>query len=189
MKDVVIIGAGVIGCAVARELSKYKLDVCVVEAGEDVCTGTSKANSGIVHAGFDAAPGSNKARFNVLGSRMMPELTKTLDVPFKRNGALVVCTDPEKRSGLDELLDSGVLESQVVERIAKSILATHIVFHVVFIERLGKTLAHLTVGEAQQELSRQGVVLLQRQVAALEQHGNGVADAFRGGIETVDGVL
>ena len=120
MKDVVIIGAGVIGCAVARELSRYELDVCVLEAAEDVCTGTSKANSGIVHAGFDAPTGSKKARFNVLGSRMMPEITKELDVPFRRNGALVVCTDASQRSGLDELLESskknGVENLRIIER-------------------------------------------------------------------------
>ena len=108
MRDVVIIGAGVIGCAVARELSKYRLNVCVIEKSEDVCTGTSKANSGIVHAGFDAMPGTNKARFNVLGSAMMDEITRDLDVPFKRNGALVVCTDSTQLDGLNDLLERGI---------------------------------------------------------------------------------
>ena len=107
MRDVIVIGAGVIGCSVARELSRYDLNVCVIEATEDVCTGTSKANSGIVHAGFDAKPGTLKARFNVEGSRMMPEIARDLDIPFKRNGALVVCTDPQKRAALDELLERG----------------------------------------------------------------------------------
>ena len=107
MKDVIIIGAGVIGCAVARELSRYKADVCVVERAEDVCCGTSKANSGLVHAGFDAIPGSNKARFNVQGNMMMDTLTHDLDVPFRRNGALVVCTDADQRSELDVLLARG----------------------------------------------------------------------------------
>ncbi|MBQ9816548.1 MAG: NAD(P)/FAD-dependent oxidoreductase [Proteobacteria bacterium] len=120
MKDVVIIGAGVIGCAVARELSKFQCDVCVLEASEDVCAGTSKANSGIVHAGFDAMPGSAKARFNVMGSRMMPQITQDLDVPFKRNGALVVCVDRSLRPGLDELLErgriNGVQNLRILER-------------------------------------------------------------------------
>ena len=62
MKDVIIIGAGVSGCAVARELSRYQLDICVVEKESDICEGTSKANSGIVHGGFDAETGSLKAR-------------------------------------------------------------------------------------------------------------------------------
>ncbi len=120
MKDIVIIGAGVIGCAVARELSRYQASVCVVEGAEDVCTGTSKANSGIVHAGFDAAPGSNKARFNVLGNAMMDEVTRDLDVPFKRNGALVVCVDPAQRGQLDVLLErgkqNGVADIRILER-------------------------------------------------------------------------
>ena len=61
MYDVVVIGAGAVGCACARELSKYRLSVCVVEKESDVCEGTSKANSAIVHAGFDAKPGTLKA--------------------------------------------------------------------------------------------------------------------------------
>ena len=63
MYDVIIIGAGVTGCAVARELSRYKVNVCVLDKEEDVCCGTSKANSAIVHAGFDAPAGSLMARF------------------------------------------------------------------------------------------------------------------------------
>lgn len=119
MKDVVIIGAGVIGCAVARELSRYVANICVVERDEDVCCGTSKANSAIVHAGFDAEPGSNKARFNVLGNAMMGDLARDLDVPFRRNGSLVVCTDADQRAGLDELLArgraNGVEELEIVD--------------------------------------------------------------------------
>ena len=78
MYDVIIIGAGVTGAAVARELSRYKLNVCVLDKEEDVCCGTSKANSAIVHAGFDAAPGSLMARFNVRGNEMMGDLAKDL---------------------------------------------------------------------------------------------------------------
>ena len=68
MYDVLIIGAGVVGCAAAMELSKYKLKVCVAEKESDVCEGTSKANSAIIHAGFDAKEGTLKAKLNVLGS-------------------------------------------------------------------------------------------------------------------------
>ena len=88
--NVVIIGAGVSGCSVARELSRWDLKIGVVEREEDVCSGTSKANSAIVHAGFDAEPGSLKARFNVEGNRMMEKLSQDLDVEFKRNGSLVL---------------------------------------------------------------------------------------------------
>ena len=93
MYDVAIIGAGVIGSAIARELSKYQADICVIEREEDVCDGTSKANSAIIHAGFDATPGTLKAMLNVRGNQMMDQLAEELDFPFKRNGSLVVCTE------------------------------------------------------------------------------------------------
>ena len=92
MYDVAIIGAGVTGSAIARELSRYQLNVCVIEREEDVCCGTSKANSAIIHAGFDAVPGTLKAKVNVKGNAMMDQIAKELDIPFKRNGSMVVCT-------------------------------------------------------------------------------------------------
>lgn len=95
MTDVIIIGAGVCGTAAARELSKYKLSVLVLEKEEDVCVQTSKANSGIVHAGYDAKPGSLMAELNVRGNEMMDELAEKLDIPFVRNGSLVVSFDRE----------------------------------------------------------------------------------------------
>ncbi len=106
--DVVVIGAGVIGCAVARELAKYQLKICVVERAEDVCSGTSKANSAIVHGGFDAEPGTLKAKFNILGSRMMEELSKELDFDYRRNGSLVLCFTEEDKPALQALYDKGV---------------------------------------------------------------------------------
>ena len=108
MYDVIIIGAGVTGAAAARELSRYKLSVCVLEKEEDACCGTSKANSAIVHAGFDAETGTLKARFNVRGSEMMEELARDLDIPYKRNGAMVVCIDESGKDGLRELYERGV---------------------------------------------------------------------------------
>ncbi len=106
--DAVIIGAGVTGSAIARELSRYHMRLCVVEKEEDVCSGTSKANSAIVHAGHDALKGSLKARFNVEGNRMMEALSKELDFEFKRNGSLVVCFDEEDLPALHELYEKGV---------------------------------------------------------------------------------
>ena len=106
--DVIIIGAGVTGSAVARELSRYKLNVCVLEKEEDVCCGTSKANSAIVHAGFDAAEGSLMARFNVRGNEMMGDLARDLDIPFKRNGAMVVCIHESEKDGLKDLYNRGI---------------------------------------------------------------------------------
>lgn len=108
MYDVCIIGAGVSGCAVARELSRYKVSACVIEKCEDVCCGTSKANSAIVHAGFDAAENTLMAKLNVQGNEMMDQLSKELDFPFTRNGSLVVCLNKEDLPGLQALYDRGV---------------------------------------------------------------------------------
>ena len=101
MYDVIIIGAGVSGCAVARELSRFNLKTMVLEKASDVCEGTSKANSGIVHAGYDAEPGSLKAKLNVLGSRKMAALSKELDFSYKQNGSIVLCFDEKDRFRLD----------------------------------------------------------------------------------------
>ncbi len=120
MYDVIIIGAGVSGAAAARELSRYRVKACVLEREEDVCCGTSKANSAIVHAGYDAAEGSLMAKLNVKGNRMIPVLAKELDFPFLQNGSLVVCTDEESRPGLDALYERGVKNGveglRIVER-------------------------------------------------------------------------
>ena len=107
MKDVIIIGAGVSGCAIARELSRYQLDICVLERESDICEGTSKANSGIVHEGFDAKPGTLKAKLNVLGNSMMDEMSKKLDFEFKRNGSMVVCQNEMGIPALEKLLEQG----------------------------------------------------------------------------------
>ena len=120
MYDVAIIGAGVTGSAIARELSRYQLRVCVIEKEEDVCDGTSKANSAIIHAGFDAEPGTLKAKLNVRGNELMTTLSKELDIPFRRNGSLVVCTKEQSREGLEHLLEkgkaNGVPDLQILER-------------------------------------------------------------------------
>lgn len=106
--DAAIIGGGVIGCAIARELARYDLKVCLVEREEDVCSGTSKANSAIVHAGYDASPGSLKAKFNLEGSLMMEDLSKELDFSFQRNGSLVLCLSEEDVPALHQLYEKGV---------------------------------------------------------------------------------
>ncbi len=106
--DVIIIGGGVSGCAAARELSRYKVKVCVLEKEEDVCCGTSKANSGIVHAGYDAPEGSLKAKMNLRGNELMDSLAKDLDIPFIRNGSMVICLNEEDRPKLEVLYQRGV---------------------------------------------------------------------------------
>ena len=105
--DVVVVGAGVVGCATARELTRWNLSVAVLEAGSDVAEGASKANSAIVHAGFDAKPGTNKAKFNVLGNRMFEDVCRELKVPFRRNGSLVLAFGAEDEKTLAELKERG----------------------------------------------------------------------------------
>ena len=108
MYDVLIIGGGVTGSAIARELSRYDLKTALFEKGEDVCSGTSKANSGIAHAGFDAVRRAAwKAKMNIRGSQMMEELSRKLDFPYKRNGSLVLCFDEKDRPRLEKLLQQG----------------------------------------------------------------------------------
>ena len=120
MLDVVIIGAGVIGAFVARNLAKYELNVCVLEKENDVAMGATRANSAIVHAGFDAKEGSLKAKFNVLGSEMMEGVCSELGVKYNRCGSLVVGFSDEDRATLEDLLVRGqknrVRELRIVER-------------------------------------------------------------------------
>ena len=105
--DVIIIGGGVTGAAIARELSAYELNTALLEKEEDVCSGTSKANSAIVHAGHDAHEGTMKARMNVRGNELMEPLSKDLDFEFRRNGSLVVCFSKEDIPALEELKKRG----------------------------------------------------------------------------------
>ena len=107
MYDVVIIGAGVVGASIARELSRYDLSIAVLEAGSDVAAGSSGANSGIVHAGYDCNPGTLMARLNVKGNAMFDQISRELDVPFKRNGSLVLAFNEEDISQLEHLKAKG----------------------------------------------------------------------------------
>ncbi len=103
MQDVVIIGAGIIGCATARELSKFELNITVVDKKSDVSEGTSKANSGLIHSGHDCLPGTLKAELNVKGNAMYEQLCEDLEIPFRRNGALVLCFNEEQHDKIEEL--------------------------------------------------------------------------------------
>ena len=102
--DVVVVGAGIAGCTAARELARYDLSICVLEAGNDIACGATRANSAIVHAGFDPAPGTLKARFNVEGSKAYPRWCDELGVQFRRNGSMVLAFDDEGRLKLEELV-------------------------------------------------------------------------------------
>ncbi len=105
--DVIVIGSGVIGSAVARELSRYKLDIAVLEKMPDVCCGTSARNSGVLHAGFNNRPGTLMARFCVEGNAGFDEQAKELDVPYKRTGKLVVGFTEDDKKALEKLKAQG----------------------------------------------------------------------------------
>lgn len=107
MADVIVIGAGITGCVTARELSRYRADVLVLEKGNDVAVGATKANSGIVHAGFDAHPGTLKARYNVRGAGLFPKMSRKLDFPYRENGAMVLNFSEEGTKELEKLLEQG----------------------------------------------------------------------------------
>lgn len=107
MFDVAVIGTGVIGATIARELSKYNLSVVMLEKENDVSCGTTKANSAIIHAGFDAPASSNKGKYNAAGNPMFDELCKELSVPFKRIGSLVLAFSEEEVDTLNELKVNG----------------------------------------------------------------------------------
>ena len=107
MFDYVVIGAGVVGGLVCRELMKYKLSVCIVDKESDVAMGATRANSAIVHAGFDAKEGTLKAKLNVRGSEMMEGVCAELGVKYKNNGSLVVGFNEEDRATLASLIERG----------------------------------------------------------------------------------
>ncbi len=115
MFDVLVVGGGVIGGAILRELTKYQVSAVMVEKSTDVCMGQSKANSGISHAGYDAKVGSLKAKFNVLGNKMMPSYAEELGVKYKNNGSLVVAYSEEEIKTLHDLKARG--EQNGVEKL------------------------------------------------------------------------
>lgn len=106
--DIIVIGAGVSGAACARELSRYQAKILVLDKEEDICCGTSKANSAIVHGGFDAEPGTLKAKLNLRGSEMMEELSEMLDFHYHRCGSLVLCMAEEDLPQLQKLYEKGI---------------------------------------------------------------------------------
>ena len=118
--DILIIGGGITGCAVARELSRYNASLMLLEKESDVAEGATKANSGIVHAGYDAIPGTLKAHYNVLGAAMYPALCADLGVPYKNNGSLVIGLNESDRSVIEKLKHrgdvNGVKVLQILDR-------------------------------------------------------------------------
>jgi len=105
--DTIVIGGGVLGCFAARNLSRWKLSVLLIEAAEDVCTGITRANSAIVYAGYDMKPGTRKAEMTVRANASFDRLCAELEVPFSRCGSLMVCSGPRGYISLAKKLEAG----------------------------------------------------------------------------------
>ena len=106
--DAVVIGGGILGCFVARNLRRWNISTLLLEKEEDICTGITRANSAIVYAGYDNKPGSLKAELTVRGNAGMESLCEELDVPFSRCGSLLVTYDPESVPKLERKLRNGI---------------------------------------------------------------------------------
>src|ERR1035437_297364 len=128
--DVAVVGGGVVGCAIARELGRYQLSVVLLEKESDGARGTSGKNSGVVHTGFNVPKGSAKARLNVLGASMFEELCTTLNVPFKRVGKLVIALTAAEAPDLEKLKAIGdangvpsleIIDSREIKRMEPNI--------------------------------------------------------------------
>ena len=94
--DVLIAGAGVVGCAIARELTRFDLRVTLLEAGPDVGAGTSKANTALLHTGFDAKPGTLESRLVARGYELLGRYAERVGIPVERTGALLVAWNEEQ---------------------------------------------------------------------------------------------
>ena len=105
--DIAIVGAGITGCAIARQLSRYNLSIVCVEAGNDIALGSTKANGGLVHAGYDPAAGTVKASVNARGCALYGSWAKELGFGFNRTGSMVLGFSPEDRKHLERLLENG----------------------------------------------------------------------------------
>jgi len=105
--DTIVIGGGVLGCFVARNMCRWKLSVLLIEAAEDVCTGITRANSAIVYAGYDMKPGTRKAEMTVRANASFDRLCAELEVPFSRRGSLMVCSGPKGYESLKRKLEAG----------------------------------------------------------------------------------
>ena len=105
--DVIIIGGGIVGCMTARTLSRFDLNILLIEKEIDIGMGASSANSAIVHSGHDPVPGTLKAEMNRLGNPMWDQLSQELGISFKRTGAYIVAIGDEECSCLESLLERG----------------------------------------------------------------------------------
>jgi len=119
--DIIIIGAGIIGTAAAREFSRYSSSILLLEKGRDAALGATRANSGIVHGGYTAKAGTRKGEFSIRGNRMYRQLSEELGFAYRRTGSLVLAFDEEQRLQLQGLLDDLVVIPLAVMMIVRLI--------------------------------------------------------------------
>src|SRR5437016_3533429 len=117
--DVAIIGAGVVGAAIARELTRHRLRIVVLEAGADVGAGTSKANTAILHTGFDAKPGTLEARLVARGAQLLGAFATRRGIAVEHTGALLVAWNDEQRDSLPLLADQAARNGYTATRIVE----------------------------------------------------------------------
>ncbi|MGI6239990.1 MAG: NAD(P)/FAD-dependent oxidoreductase [Christensenellales bacterium] len=179
--DVAVIGAGVTGAAIARQLSRYDIRIALIDAAEDIAMGASRANSAIVHAGYDCAPGSMQARTNVAGNAMFTEWCEQLDVPLMRVGSLVIAFSDEERETLEALYARGVENGVPGMRIisgdeARAIepMLSDAVTHALYAPTGGITCPYeLTIACAENARENGAQWLLGRAVTGLRRAGEG----------------
>jgi len=135
--DVAVIGGGVVGCAVLRELSRYRFRTVLLEKRFDLCEGVSKGNSGVIHAGFNVRPGSLKARTNIAGLKAIYGLAEALHVPHRKTGKLVVAFEGEDCKQLERLRAQGerngspgleIVDEAAIRKLVPGVLGTSALF-------------------------------------------------------------
>lgn len=189
--DIAIIGGGVIGCSIARSLSRFKLDILLLEKGPDVAWGTSRANSGVVHAGYANQPGSLKARLCVQGNRMFDEFTQELGVPFRRVGKLVVGNGEDGLQCLERLMAQGerngvpglsLIPGDEVRRLEPNLTTDHAMYS----RSSGITDPVLLTIALAENAHRNGVdFLLDAEVQAIDETSDGFTiTSLRGAVKT-----
>jgi glycerol-3-phosphate dehydrogenase len=176
---VAIIGGGVIGSAIARELSKYKIKIIVFEKGSDVASSTSKGNSGVIHSGINSPPKSLKARFCVEGNKLFHDLSKELSLPVKWIGKLVIARNEEEIKDLNNLKKIGIknkvqgleiLDANEVNLIEPKILCKH----ALIVPSAGITLPYIfTISLAENSIHNGVKFLLETKVIDIKNSKNG----------------
>lgn len=118
--DVLVIGGGVVGCAILRELSRYDVKVALLERSPDICEGTSKSNSAIVHTGFDAPPGSLEARLLAEARELWPDVVDSLHIPYLQTGALMVATSNDELNAIEtEIIPKAQHNGVILQRLSR----------------------------------------------------------------------